>query len=61
MSVLGLNNRFVFHRTLAVDVQSILEFLQLIDDFLISGNNIRSSVYKFLVVSVWDLPSCPYD
>ena len=49
-TVFELNNRLVFHRTQAVDVQWIIELLQLIRDFLISGNKVRSSVYIFIVV-----------
>ena len=32
-----LNKHLVFHRNLAVDMQSIVEFLQLIHDFLTQG------------------------
>ena len=38
MPVLEINNRFVLHRTSAVEIQSILKFLQLIHDYLASGD-----------------------
>ena len=38
-----------------LSVQSILEFLQLIHDFITSGDKARSSVNIFLVVSVRDV------
>ena len=37
--VFELNNHFVFHLTLAVDIQLIVEFLQIIHDFLTSGKS----------------------
>ena len=43
--VFELNNCFVFRQNW--DIQSILEFLQLIRDFLTSGIKVRSFVYKF--------------
>ena len=43
------NYRFVFNRTWAIDVRSIIEFVQLVHDFLISGEKVRPSVYTFLV------------
>ena len=46
------NNRFVFPETWIVDMQSILEFLELIHDFLASSYTVRSSVYIFSVVLV---------
>ena len=46
-----LNNRFVFHHTLVVDIQSIVEILQLIHDIHTSGNKVKSSVFIFPVVS----------
>ena len=57
--VFELNNRLVFHRTQAVDIQSIIDLLQLIHDFLISGNKVRSSVYIFSTVSNRDVSSRP--
>ena len=49
--VFVIKNHFVFHRVWALDMQSIVEFLQLSHDFLTSGNKIRSSVYILLIVS----------
>ena len=54
--VFQLNNLLLFHRTWAIDIQSILEFLQLIHDFLDNGNIFRSRIYIFSVVSVWEAP-----
>ena len=55
-TVIWLNNPFVFHRTLAVDMQSIIEFYQsiieFIHDFLVGDNTVTSSVNIFPVVSV---------
>ena len=45
-----LDNRFVFHRTRVIDMQSIVELLQLILDFLTSGNKVRLPAYIFHVV-----------
>ena len=42
--LLEFNDGFVFHKILAVDIQLILEFLQLIHKFLACGNTARSSV-----------------
>ena len=50
ISVFELNIRLVFHRTPSVDVQSILEFLQLIHDRMSSENAIRLFVGKFPAV-----------
>ena len=50
MLAFELNNGFVFYGTLAVNMQSILEFLQLIHDCLASDNTIRSFVYIFPAV-----------
>ena len=49
-TVFELNNCFVFHQTWAIDVQSILEFEQLIHDFLDSDNIVRWRVYIFSVL-----------
>ena len=57
--VFELNDRFVFHQTCAVAIQSILEFLLLIHDLLISCNKVRSFVYVFLVVSIKGMSSWP--
>ena len=57
--VFELNNHLVFHWTWAVDMQSIIELLQLIHNFLTSGNKVRSSVRIFLVVSNRDVSSWP--
>ena len=54
-----LNNPFVFHQTGAVDMQSLLEFLQLIHDFLSSGNKVRCSIYVFLVAFITGVSSWP--
>ena len=59
-------HRFALHRTWAVDIESILQFEQLIHDyheekvitaydFLTNGNTIRLSVYIFSSVSPSDL------
>ena len=53
------NNRFVFHRTWVIYIQSILEFLDLIHDFLANGNIVRSSLYIFPIVSVWEVSPWP--
>ena len=48
-------NRFVFHQTWTEDIQSMLEILQLIYDFLANNNTVNSSVFTFpfgLVVEV---------
>ena len=50
-----LNNRFVFHWTWTVDIQLIIELLQLIHDFLTSGNKITSYVYTFLILLITDV------
>ena len=50
--VFELNIPFVFHRTWAIDIQSILEFLQLIYDFLASNNTVIPFVYVFPIVQV---------
>ena len=52
ITVFEFNNRFLFHITLPVAMQSKVEFLKLIHDFLTSGNIVRSRVYIFYVVSV---------
>ena len=52
LPVFQLNNRFVFHRTSAVNLQSILKFLQPIYNVLASDNTCRSSVYIFPAVSL---------
>ena len=44
-----LSNLFVFHRTLDTDIQSMLEFLQLNDDFLASGDNVTCLSIYFLL------------
>ena len=49
-------NHFVFNRTKTVDMQSIVGLLQIIHDFLISGDKVISSVCIFLVVSISDVP-----
>ena len=46
----SVNNHFVFHRTSAVDIQSIVYLLQPIHDFLTCGKKVRSSVNLFLIV-----------
>ena len=57
--VFELNNRFVFHQTWAIDIQSMHEFLQLIRYFLPYGNTVKSSVYIFPVISVRKVRSWP--
>ena len=44
-SALELNKRFVFQR--AVDIELIIEFIQLIHDFLANDSSVRSPVYTF--------------
>ena len=39
--VFKLKNRFVFYQTWAVDIQTTLEFLQFIPDFLTLLNKVR--------------------
>ena len=51
-SVFLLNNRFPIHLISAVDIKRVVEFLQLICDFLTCGDKVRSSVYIFLVLSL---------
>ena len=51
--LIELSNRFVFHRSWAVGIQSIFKFLQLIHDFLANTNSIRrGSVAEWLVHSI---------
>ena len=50
--VISVNNRFVLPQTWTVNMQSILEFLHFIHDFLDNGNTGQSSVYIFHVISV---------
>ena len=61
ISVFELNIRFVFHRTCTVDIQSIVELLQLIPDFLTSDNKVKLPVYIFFVGSNRDVSSWPND
>ena len=56
-----LNHRFVFNRILTVDIQSIIEFLQLVHDYLVCGIKVRSPVYMYRVVSVNEVPLWPSD
>ena len=57
--VFQLNNRFEFHRFWAVDIQSVRDILEIIHDFLASGNKVRLSVSVFHVVSVRNMTSWP--
>ena len=57
MPVFELIIRFIIYQTLAVDIQLIVEFLQLIHHFLTSGNKTKSSDYVFLVFSGRDVSS----
>ena len=60
ISVFELNNRFDFRQRVTSDVQSILEFWQLIHDFLACGNSInRLSLHTFPVASVIDALQWP--
>ena len=61
MLMFVINNLFVFSGTCTVDIQMIVEFLQLIPDFLDSANKVRSSVCIFPFVSVKNVPSWPND
>ena len=59
MPVLELKNRLAFHRTWTADIQSILELLQLIHNFLACDNAFTLFFYVFPVASVRAVSSYP--
>ena len=50
--MLEVNNCFGFHRTCAVDIQSIVKVLRLIHDFLACGNIVKSTVSILPIVLI---------
>ena len=58
-----LNNRFVFHRTRVVDIQSEIEFLHFMYDFLARNSTVTPSANIFSVIPVlgvnmWPIGLC---